>query len=196
MRQITAHIGQIMDSILHKIGRPFPYRRTGFGRIGHASAALLLLFMASCGVTESISTERTVTVQERTVDVPVPGSVRSVPFSAADLPQTAADTLTFQDETMRVTVRKSATGGGDLAESEGAARVTANPFSADLFLDTYILDIEVFPDTIQTTVADSTITERTETVRTKSRTGRFAWMVIGGLLAAVIILLIAIRIRS
>ena len=192
MRQITAHIGQIMDSILHKIGRAFPYRRTGFGRIGHASAALLLLFMASCGITESISTERTVTVQERTVNVPVPGSVRSVPFSAADLPHTSADTLTFEDDRVRVTVRKSAPNDPPLAPAGSDSVRGPN----DIFLDNYILDIELFADTIQTTVGDSTITERTETVRTKTRTGRFAWMVIGGLLAAVIILLIAIRIRS
>ena len=181
----TAQPGQLTDTIRQ-------HSRTPFGRIGHLAAVCLMLLFTSCGVTERITTERNVSVTQRDVAVPVPGSVRSVPFTAADLPQTAVDTLTFQDDRVRVTVRKSATQSEDLSASEGPDSVRT--FSQINF-DNYILDIEVFPDTITTTATDSVITERTETVVTETETGAFAWMVIGGLVAVVIVLLVAFRIR-
>lgn len=182
-------IGQLPGTSRHQSDNAAEPNRTTLGRPGHITALIFMLFIASCGTTDRIITDRQVTVEQKDVAVPVPGHVQTFPFSAADLPQDAGDYLTFEDDHVRLTVSRP--------DSPGQSEASSNEpqDGRQFFLDDYLLNVEVFPDTIEIAVPETTIVERSETVRTETRTGRFAWMVIGGLIAVVIVLLVAFRIR-
>lgn len=187
MRQISTQPGQPRGRFRHNPDSPRQHRWTAIGRIGQIAAAFIFLFMASCGTQESIVTEKTVRTETRQVYVPVPGHNQNWSISAAALPQSASDTLRLQDDRAAITVTKIDTARADQPPADGPPAVQ--------FGD-YLIGLEVFPDTVYTTVTDTVITQSTVTTKTKTKTGRFAWMVIGALVAAVIILLIAQRIRS
>ena len=175
-------IGQRIGRIGHVLDSPRHARRTAWGKIGQITALLGMLFIASCGTQERIFTEKTVSVNQRQVAVPVPGHASDWQIRARDLPQAAADTLVLADDRVRIVLTR-------MSSAPPLQAMPDNPLAG------WNIRAEVLPDTVQATVADTTRNERTETTVIETKTGRWAWMAIGGLLAVVLILLVARRLK-
>lgn len=178
LRHAGGNSGHAPDKLRHTSDSPGHARRTARGRIGQITALLVVLFMASCSTPGRIFTEKSVTVNQRQVAVPVPGHASDWQIRARDLPRSAADTLVFADDRVRIVLTR-------LPSAAPLEAMPGNPLAG------WNLRAEVLPDTVQVTMADTTRTERTETTIIETKTGRWAWMAIGGLLAVVIILLAA-----
>ncbi|MEQ9393288.1 MAG: hypothetical protein RLO03_13880 [Balneola sp.] len=152
---------------------------------------LLLTTLSGCRQTERITSSRTERIDSVQVSVPIAGHV-------LDVPVIAADTIVVEDDRVRVTIIPLP--DFDLSadpESVSASGIIKNDSVRDVRsgANRYRVIAEVKPDTQQVSVAEKTITETKETVKYERKIPWWGTALIGGLIAIVLVLLVAKKIN-
>ncbi|HAH52569.1 MAG TPA: hypothetical protein DCL80_15450 [Balneola sp.] len=152
---------------------------------------LLLTTLSGCRQIERITSSRTERIDSVQVSVPIPGHI-------LDVPVIAADTIVVEDDRVRVTIIPLP--DLDLSadpESVSASGIIKNDSVRDVRkgVNRYRVIAEVKPDTQQVSVAEKTITETKETVKYERKIPWWGTALIGGLIAIVLVLLVAKKIN-
>ena len=150
------------------------------------------LFLAGCGLTKRITHFRSVQVDTVRHSVPLPGHALDADFRLAD-------SLTFEDERLKITLWRLA---GDLLPADmdtarGRLQVPGEVAApADSLPGIWRLRAEVKPETVRVAVPQKTVTEYKETTKFVKQTPDRVKYLIGGLVAVLLVLVVAWRIRT
>ena len=152
---------------------------------------LLLTTLSGCRQIERITSSRTERIDSVQVSVPIAGHV-------LDVPVIAADTIVVEDDRVRVTIiplPDVELSAGFEGVSEAGIIKNDNVRNVRSGANRYRVIAEVKPDTQQVSVAEKTITETKETVKYERKIPWWGTALIGGLIAIVLVLLVAKKIN-
>jgi len=152
---------------------------------------LTVVTFSACRQIEKITSTRTERIDSVAVQVPIDGHVLDVPFLFSD-------SILVEDERLRVRIVpiNDSTLSPELEGMSTKPRTILDKSSAvDEPKKRYRLIAEIKPDTQEVKVAEKTITETKETVKYERKIPWWGSLLIGGLIAVVLVLLVARKIN-
>lgn len=152
---------------------------------------LTLVTFSACRQIEKITSTRTERIDSVAVQVPIDRHVLDVPFLFSD-------SILVEDERLRVRIVPidDSTLSPELEGSSKHGVVESDKSSAvDSSLKRYRLIAEIKPDTQEVKVAEKTITETKKTIKYERKIPWWGTLLIGGLIAVVLVLLVARKLQ-